>query len=307
MLIQQRRIRTLERHLSEEYQGQELRVGVVGLEQHRARLQRAGFSPALTVGERVLPVHVGPVSRFNAEGKFVVRRDLKKEEATRMIEWHWQEFRGRDDRVEKSDFKYITYMRYPRDQIPPPSVELAILQSVPGEGSVVTDPIVYDDEHRELLIHAINLCLEHFGECRVFTRELVPVFKGKIRRLNWSVLPPGNLPWEQFREQIQPIVNAAKKGNRGVIIRRLETINAYEPQFRAVGNGGFTGYIVMGFPKLNLYVCESIRYGNATYVFEEDWERLSQMSKAQILDENLQKARIVHTQGWPEGIRRLLG
>ena len=31
-----------------------------------------------------------------------------------------------------------------------------------------------------------------------------------------------------------------------------------------------------------IYVLESFEYGNATYVFDEDWERLSQMTKAKI-------------------------
>ena len=63
----------------------------------------------------------------------------------------------------------------------------------------------------------------------------------------------------------------------------------------------------MGFPRLNLYICESTRYGNATYVFEQDWEELSQMTKADILSQNRQRERIVHNEGWREAIRRLIG
>jgi hypothetical protein len=46
---------------------------------------------------------------------------------------------------------------------------------------------------------------------------------------------------------------------------------------------------------------------NATYVFEQNWERLSQLSKAEILDRDLQKDRLIHREGWPEKIHTLLG
>ena len=74
----------------------------------------------------------------------------------------------------------------------------------------------------------------------------------------------------------------------------------------AQGRGGFSGYIVFGFPRKNLYVLESLYYGNATYVFRENWEKLSQLSKAVILSGNLQTARIVHQPGWEKEVRHLL-
>jgi hypothetical protein len=305
MLIQQRRIRNLDRHLPNDYKGKELRLGTNGIEHHRSNLERAGFSPNLNDGERVLPGHLGPVSRFNAEGKPVRRRDLEMEYASRMIEWHWTEYHGKDQ-VERSDFRFITYKRYPRDQVPPPSIELEIVRDTAGNQLVVTDSIPYDDANAGLLLHAINLCLELFGECHVFTDDLAPVIRAPLRRLNWHVLPPGRHPWADLRRALAPAIEQAKKGNRPVASRRLETVNDYEPEFAAVGHGGFTGYVILGFPKKNLYVCESTRYGNATYVFEEEWEELSQLSKGQILAENRQKERIVHSEGWPEAIRRLL-
>lgn len=133
-----------------------------------------------------------------------------------------------------------------------------------------------------------------------------PIAPLTTRRLNWDILPPGNQPWEKIKERITPIVERAKKGNQGVILRRLEFMHKAVPEFIAQGRGGFSGYVVFGFPRKNLYVLESLYYGNATYVFREQWERLSQLTKAEILIGNSQAARVIHQPGWEKEMRRLL-
>lgn len=130
--------------------------------------------------------------------------------------------------------------------------------------------------------------------------------KEPTKRLNWQILPPGKYPWERVQTAVQPIVTQAKRGNQAVINRRLEVVSESQPEFVAIGQAGFNGYIVFGFPAKNLYVLESAFYGNATYVFEENWESLSQKTKAEILNEALQKARIIHISGWEQAIRALL-
>ena len=43
-----------------------------------------------------------------------------------------------------------------------------------------------------------------------------------------------------------------------------------------------------------------------TYVFGEDWEQLSQMTKAEILTNELQRDRVIHREGWDGRIRDIL-
>jgi hypothetical protein len=73
----------------------------------------------------------------------------------------------------------------------------------------------------------------------------------------------------------------------------------------AIGQAGFSGYLIFGFTSRNLFICESVFYGNATYVFESDWEKLSKLSKAEILNQDLQKDRIIHREGWERKIATL--
>lgn len=51
---------------------------------------------------------------------------------------------------------------------------------------------------------------------------------------------------------------------------------------------------------------ENMIYGNATYVFRDNWEELSKLSKAEIIKNNLQDKRFVHRESWPYQISALL-
>ena len=78
----------------------------------------------------------------------------------------------------------------------------------------------------------------------------------------------------------------------------METINGYQPNFVAVGQGGFTHYLVFGFPNRNIFLLESTFIDNATYVLGNNWERLSRMTKGELLDNNLVQQRIFHNESW---------
>jgi hypothetical protein len=51
---------------------------------------------------------------------------------------------------------------------------------------------------------------------------------------------------------------------------------------------------------------ESAMYGNATYIFEGDWSFVSQLTKKQILEGNLHKARLIHQSGWESQLKLVL-
>ena len=159
-------------------------------------------------------------------------------------------------------------------------------------------PIFEYNGNDDDMIHRINLFLELFGECQLFTENLNEMLIKSPIRLNWNVLPKGRMPWKELENTILPIVNRTPRGNRPIIWDRIHTISRYDPHFIAIGKAGFSGYIVFGFEDKNLYIFESIFYGNATYIFDKNWEELSKKSKAEILDENLQKSRMIHRANW---------
>ncbi|WP_338472755.1 hypothetical protein R4Z10_08510 [Niallia sp. XMNu-256] len=113
------------------------------------------------------------------------------------------------------------------------------------------------------------------------------------------------MPWEHFKPKLTPLLEKASKGKKTIITERLETVSKYKPDFHAIGTNGYRGYIIFGFTKLNLYIFETAEYGNATYVFEGNWETLSQMTKAEIISDNLYKQRFIHLDGWANQIDSL--
>lgn len=127
-----------------------------------------------------------------------------------------------------------------------------------------------------------------------------------MKRLNWEILPQGKIPWDILSNNLNPIVKRAREGNREMIWYRIHKINEYRPDFYAVGKAGFRGYIVFGFEDKNLYIFESIYHGNATYIFDNSWEELSKLSKAEILNKSLQKERIIHRINWINEIHKFL-
>lgn len=305
MLIQQKRIRTLARHLSDSLKNKKLRFGVNLNNETMARTRLAGFSKNTAPGERVLPTIVGPVTRFNSRGKEIPQKDQPMETAQRMI-WHkWIERHG-DKEVENEDFRFASYPRYPRRVIDPPGIELSIFESTSGNKVIVTDPIQYSGNNEATILQSINVVLELYQQCIVFDEQNKEVIKVPVTRLNWQVLPPGEYPWEVVSQRLQSVIEKAKQGNRPVIRARLNLVNSFNPDFCAIGNAGFNGYVIFGFSKKNLYILESCLYGNAIYAFKKNWEQLSQMTKAEILSQNLQLERIVHRHGWDEKLRRLL-
>ena len=308
MIIQQRRIKSINRHFNFLEEGTNIIVGIGNLERFPDILAKLGFGSKADIGDTLLPSSAfGPISRFNADGKYHIHKDQPMETAYQMVEWTWTEWRGRYDTVERSEFVDRPYQRYPRSFIPPPSIEFSLLEDITDNLLIVTPEIQFVPDNYETIIHTVNLFLEIFRECEVFSGELKSIRRPEIRRLNWEILPPGRYPWDRLQEHVREVINDAPEGSRVLIEDRLETINSYEPEFHAVGKAGFRGYVVFGFPEKKLYVFESAYTGNATYVFGENWETLSKLTKAQILDENLQLARLIHRKGWHASIRELLG
>lgn len=305
MFIRKKRIRTIN-NVSGVQRGDNVVVALRDLDRFTIELAKAGFSQNLDVGETVLPTALGPISSFNAEGKYEVHKDQPKETAYRLSEWRWQEFRGRYDTVEKSKIVEIPYERFPRTFIDPPSVQLTIAQDDEGNRVLRSNTHNFIDLNDDCLIHIVNLFLEVFGECELLREDLTPLIPARLIHLNWKVLPEGRMPWEKLQLQLRPIIERQSPGNRPVINKRHEAISAYAPEFVAVGRGGFDGYVIFGFPSKRLYILESTQVNNATYVLDKDWEDLSSMTKAELLNNDLHKERIIHRENWFSEMNRVL-
>lgn len=237
------------------------------------------------------------MSEFNADGKWIVHEDQPLEErVVGQRVWRWREFRGRYNYEDKERVVDQTRMCYPRTYVDPPSLEMSV-QIVQGRRRLVTE--LSENSNPRVIQHAINLYLEFFGQCYATDQpDEVPIVLPT--RVNWRLLPPGNQPWDRVEEAVQTKTEPYSEDARFIISERQRFICSLEPDDVFVGEGGFSDYLAYIFTEKERAVLESVSRGNAIYVFGGDWRRLSQLTKCEILADNLQIERIIHATGWPE-------
>lgn len=305
MEIRKTRIVNLDKYLGPVPDGVSFRI-ISNVTERPDQLERLGFSPAVGGGETILPAPSGRISRFNANGHWAVRRDLPKEPRyIRTITWRWSQWAGRDQRVEKEEFRDIYRDCYPRELIPPPSVEVAYVE-VNGQRLMVSPVMINTARSSESNKHTINLFLELFGVCELVTVDLSRYTKPDLRAVNWRMLPPGEYPWDRLHAHLEQILGRVSEGTQRVIIDRAAFLRSLNPDQIFVGAGGFSDYVAYLFRRCDLVVLESIRQDNALYVFGDDWQVVSRLSKAEVLSQNRHRARIIHTEGWKDRLRFMM-
>lgn len=129
--------------------------------------------------------------------------------------------------------------------------------------------------------------------------------KTKIKEVSWRILPPGKYPWERAEKALDDYFEKDLSKNKEVLRKNHKTFAEYEPDFLAIGENSFNGYVVYGYSDRNLYVFESNQPGNAIYVFKGKWQKASQLTKHDIIKGNLCHKRIVYTKSWKENVERM--
>lgn len=300
-----KRILKLERHLPEFEAGTSVRAAISLDGLSLDSLKRFGFVDPFDVGQMVLPsVHLGPAARRNAGGHEIVHRDQPMEEASRLQSWRRKEWHG-SQQVEVDDFVLRTYRRYPRSYIAGDGIEFTILRREDGQ-RFIASPIYDTSTESDTLLAAANLVLEGFSNVEFLRANLLPVLNVPIKRLNWDVFPQGRIPWDRVRTELERVIEKAPPSVQPVIRARTNQVEKYGPDFAAIGRAGFHGYWVFGFTAHDLYVLESRTLDNATYVLGADWEVVSRLTKAEVINSDLADARLVHDRSWAERLDQVL-
>lgn len=298
MLITSKRVLNIDRYLSPFKREQQIYVATKIEESlDNNLLMRAGFlEPSLT-GVKIIPRALGPVSKFNSEGEDIPLKDQPKEtyyRETCIKDWH-----GYYHYVDVAD------LRYRRKHIDAPLAEVSLVD-INGDKYVVSDLLENKQTGKEAIKHVINLFLELFGRCTILGKDKAPLVEATpIKRANWQILPEGAIVWEKVSQTAGRIADDRELVGQ-MQKHRFNTIIRHHPDELYYGTGGFHGYLVFVFKRKNIVVMENMIYGNATYVFKDDWKELSKLSKAEIIHNNLQQSRLVHSEKWVGEISRLL-
>ncbi|MEX0748867.1 MAG: hypothetical protein WD467_02790 [Candidatus Saccharimonadales bacterium] len=303
LIIKKRWIRSLNNNLPGDLRGGVVNIAVK-LESNENVAQKIGFGKNPKIGDTLTPKPVGPATRFNAHGREKILRNREKEKLYRTQEWTREEWAGRGQTRTVTSLVDIPYYRYPREHIDGFDLELTIREFNGQKHIVLTEGIRWDDGSTEKLITAINIFLEVFGQAEILNESLEEIpSPAEIRRLNWIVLPKGE---KITQESLDEILSKSRR-IRPVQMLRQERISSFNPDIRAIGMGGFTGYVVYVFKKKGIAVMESVKYGNASYIIAADnWEKLSKMTKQQLLSKSLVQSRETHTKKWFARIKKLL-
>lgn len=302
-----KKLRSIGDHLEAFAPTQAFYVVCTGLEDRFADLARVGFSVPPVAGERLLPSgDFGIASRRNADGEEIIHKDRPLETHYRQREWTWKEFRGRYDYEERTKIVDVPYKRYPRSWKKPHGVELQVRAAPNAALVIAAGPFQSSAADQALLLNTVHMFVELFGECRLVKEDMAEAVQAPVRRLNWEVLPPGKYPWPRAEPAVDRVIRTAPPGDQAVLRERVKTITAYEPDFIAVGRNGFSRYVVYGWDGHELYVLESSEVNNATYVLKKNWEEVSAMTKAQVLDDGAHHARLVHRGTWWKAISDLM-
>lgn len=305
MILKKKRINKLS-GLSWLEKGQKVVFALQNAIRFKEKLVELGFSTDLNEGETILPAAINPATMRNAEKFYVPDKSKPKEKYYQTLWWTRHEWAGRGETREVSEYVDIPRERYPQIEYQPYSVELSIKYDNEGHLIIATEPLEFCDNNEKLLINTANIFLTNFGECEILSDSFHELEPTHIIRLNWEILPPGEYPWEKVKAELEKISEHKSKTARKMLLDKCEYINSFRPDFRAYGKSGFSGYVVFGFKSRNIYVLESVYTNNATYVFGADWELLSKLTKAEILNAGLHDARLIHNDNWKQNIDALM-
>ncbi|PZS56518.1 hypothetical protein A7X64_17160 [Stenotrophomonas maltophilia] len=249
-----------------------------------------GFDGVPLAGASIVPSAEGPATFFNARGKEIIRKDLPMITKSRSINTSWKDWHGQTHHGTQTR----SYETYPREHIAPPGEYLIAVET--ERGIAIATRVIDRTESEDIIANLLNIYLECFQRFDIVDPDLaVPV---RVQKINWRILPPGKFPFDRAMEVLDGYLGQLTEADRAAATQRIRAITRHEPDFMAVGLGGFSEYIVFGFTRKQRYVFESPETGNATYIFRNDWENVSQLTKRQILQEQLQERRIIHTSRW---------
>jgi len=298
MLISKSRVNSIDKYIAPFKNEDGLYVATeINTEVQEQRLKGIGFPSVDLTGVKIIPRGIGPVTRFNTEGRDIPLKHLPMETYYRdayIKDWH-------------GDYHYVDIPaeRYQRRHVEAPCQEISLIAIV-GKNYAISDLLPNTQDNKERIKHVVNMFLEIFGVCEILNKNKCPeVATAKLKRANWQILPEGEIVWEHVN-QIAGNIQDSNELVGQLQKYRFKTIIKYKPDLVYYGNGGFHGYLVFVFKKKNLVLMENMIYGNATYVFRDNWAELSKLSKAEIIKHNLQEKRLVHRESWPYQIGGLL-
>jgi len=248
----------------------------------------------------------GKYSRRNREGFVVIRRDLPKEPNVQPHEVpSWGS-------LSSTHTVYLPHPRYPRDLVAPPLLELetAWINQDSGSDQVLlsfrlNEPLSRQQADFETkLLTNLNLLQENIGSIGVEAGNVPLADYAKSLNVSWEILPPGTR--EEALERIFH-GNPGTPEDRQVVGERYDFFHSLGASQFIRGFSGFRRYFGALLPS-GIALFENVHYGNAIYIIFSGWERLSQLSRIELMSgrHGIDFSRVPHRGEWQGSVRRVI-
>lgn len=153
------------------------------------------------------------------------------------------------------------------------------------------------------LSFSLRLLREAVGDARVYAADMSDEDFARIQSVDWELLPRGSA--DGVLERLLRGKSVDQKCI-DVACERLRVLDRLDHDGLILGRGKFARYFGAKFGR-KLVALENLEYGNALYVFEDDWEGLSKLSRTELIKRRDPLVhRVPHTRGWQSMIRQLL-
>lgn len=225
------------------------------------------------------PASTGRWSKWNANGREIVRRDLPKTYHSWTIEA--PDFQG-------SRTHPITFSRevFRKQRLYGQQIEAAVTRRDEPRDSLVGSVLLtlqapYDEDAEQAYLYAASLARTWFGSATAYRLGEAGIPQVPDQRVSWDFLPDGTV--DEMREAVvKRFGGSAPPQEIEIMIDRLEKVQSLAPEKRLVGSSGLQRYIGYMFGA-DFVAFENPRVGNALYLMYRDWESLSQLSRSQLL------------------------
>ncbi|MCT6891698.1 MAG: hypothetical protein M3Z87_18920 [Lactobacillus sp.] len=301
MKISKKRINNVSNYLSDLKENQDFYIGIYSNSKIKEKLKK-DFECLDSKAHIYMPIPIlGINSERNIMGELIPDKTKPKiidykARTYRLKDWqgNWHEGIAEDE-----------YRRYPRNYIEPKNFSFKLITKEETDLLIINKNFRNNEKEYNDIKFCINLFLELFSEVETFKLEnnmikLNPI----ISTVNWTIIPKGEKVFEAHKDK--KYYHKISPSSMKLMEERFDFIEQFNPDREFQGKAGYTGYIVFCFDQKNIYLLDSILYGNATYVFSDNWENVSKLTKKEIISNHFQKSRIVHNKNWKQYITKEL-
>ncbi|MGD6854487.1 hypothetical protein ACQCVO_05385 [Bacillus infantis] len=256
----------------------------------------------------VMPKPVGRYSKYNIEGRARIRRDLPKVDKT-----FTHEVPHFGDWSKGSHTFSSTRKVFQKEFWLPKELMIEINSLAETEDAVTfkfsvdrplknTGDVTFQNE----LLYYCNVLQENTGMYDIFPASATDQDYIKTLFVEWELLPPGT---ENLERNVKHLLGKHRSPNEkleGVYKDRLTFFDSLKPREYISGTDGFNRYFGAKL-KDDLVILENSRYGNALYIFFEDWQELSKLSRGDLLmSQDKDFERVTHNGNWKNRVTNVI-